>query len=182
MACGFEPAGYPFEKLFLALLLKADLPGVLLQGCVELFVGFVGLVFYLVVDKDQTAVGREVLQQGDQARPLFLAELVEVPVHHLHHGASGHHGHGLHRLRQSLDGQPFALQLVVVEVLKAGYQILFQLREVELPQIALLTAENIDGAGLPRGEGVFELRETGVGGFLLHCHKPASSFSNFFPL
>ena len=40
-------------------------------------------------------------------------QLVEVPVHHLHHGPLGHHGQGLHRLRQGLHRQPLALHAVV---------------------------------------------------------------------
>ena len=185
MAGGLEPAGHPLQNLVLALFLELHRLGVGLQGGVQLLIGLAGLVLDLVVDDHQTAVGGKILQQGDEARPLLLAELVEVPVHHLHHGPLGHHRHGLHGFRQGLDCQPLALQLVEVEILEAGHQAVFHFREVVLPQVALLAVKEVHRPQTAGGERLLQLSQATVpGGFAFNCHirsSPQRSVSEIIP-
>ena len=126
------------------------------HGFAQLFHRFIGLIRHRVVDEHHAAVGRDVLQEGDHLFPLLLVQLENIEIRHHNEGPLRHHGHSLRHLAEALDRQVFPLHPVIVELLEpGGDQLLPQLSQVVLPQIALLAVKDIGAAGGTGGQVVF---------------------------
>ena len=143
------------------------------HGLAELFQGLVLLVGHRVVYKHDAAILRQISQQGDQPLPLILVQLVDVPVRHHDQRPLCHHGHGLRHLRQALGRQILALQHMVVELLKSGGdQLLFDLPQIVLPEVALLPVKQV---GVSKGITLFQVGFQFLIGFVFRrlfriCH------------
>ena len=168
---GGEPAAHPSLHLLAALLGKFDLRGMGGNGGGELLHLAVLFIGQLTVEKHQRTVFRKILQQRYQRGSLGFVQLEDVQVGDGDKGVLGHHGHGLHRLRQLLHRKALAGEAVVVEFLepggdKHGAELLHRL----LHQIRLLPEENIDvgrAAALQRGAELIVAR---ICFFFLLCH------------
>ena len=167
-----EAAGDPVDQVALVLWLEPDLLRLVRKRGINLFVGLVRLILHQIVDEDQAAVFRKIVQQGDEPRPLLLAELIEVAVRDDDERALGHHRHRLGHLRQLLHRQALARDAVEIELLKArGDELLLHLLEIILAQVALLAAENVDLAERAGRQVGLEFLIALSGCFLL-CHDP----------
>ena len=134
----------------------------------------------MIVDKHQTAVFGEILQQGQKRRPLLVVELVEVAVRHDNERALRHHRHRFDRVGQILHAQSPAGESVEVELLKSlGNELLFQLAQVVFAQIALLAVEDIYLPDCFLFQIGLELLVTAVRSFFL-CHSDSSIHGNVY--
>jgi len=100
-----------------------------------------------VVHEHQTHIVRQVAQQPDILLPVLLPRLEQVEVGHQDQGALRHHGQAVHQLGQGFDVKLLSTEGVEVELLHSGGQeLLFQLPQVEVPQIGLLPVKHVEGA------------------------------------
>lgn len=171
VAQGPEAAADPVHQIPRPLAEEGNLLALLLNHPRQLLHPGVPLVLQGVVDEDQAAVVRQVLQDLGDRLPLPFRGLEEVIVRDHQEGALAHHGQGVHRLPQALGGEGLSRQAVVVEALHPpGDELGLHLLQVVVPEVGLLPVKDIQGPQGPLAEVLFQFSigrlAGGLGAFL----------------
>ena len=151
---GLEAAGDPVHQIPLPLAVEGHHAPLLLEQGGQLGAG-VGLVLDEIVDKHQADV---VGQLPEHRRQGFLVPLVNIVVVDHDEGTLAHHGQAVHQLGQGFDVKLLSAEGVEVELLHSGGQeLLFQLPQVEVPQVGLLPVKHVEGADAALLDVLFQL-------------------------
>ena len=158
VAQGPEPADNPVHQITLSLPDEGHLRPFVPDNPGQFFHAGIPFVGHRVIDKDQTAVLRQIGENLGHGVPLGLGGFEEVIVADHHQGALAHHGQGIHRLRQLLGGEGLARQEMVVEALHpGGNQFGLHLVQIVVPEIGLLPMKDVQRAQGPLGKCLLEL-------------------------